>query len=78
MRTFMSPAFIREVERGTFGLFRSIEVEEKDERTGKVTREKLRDVGPIGLFRECVGGEREDLTSFHPVEKRPMRLRKVS
>lgn len=77
-RTFLSPAFLAEVEPKLFGLYRSIEVEEFDRQKGHPVREKIKNVGPIGLFRECEGEEKEDLMSFHPSDKRPMRLKRVS
>lgn len=77
-KVFLSPAFLIEVEHKLFGLYRSIEVEEFDRKNGHVVREKIKNVGPIALFRECEGDEKEDLLSFHPTEKRPMRVIKIN
>ena len=76
-KAYLSKAYLVEVEPKTFGLFRDMVIEQKDARTGKVEKEKLRTVGPIGLFRECEGDERPDLESFHPVDQRPMRLKNI-
>jgi hypothetical protein len=81
-RSFASPAFLVEVERGTFHLFRSIEVEAKDPKTGKTFREKIRDVRvspfPLRLFDPKT--DREDqivLNSFDPRTGHPMALVQV-
>lgn len=76
-RTFLSPAFLVEVEPRIFGLYRSLEMEEFDQKNGCSSREKIKDIGPISLFRECERDEKEDLVSFHPTEHRPMRIRRV-
>lgn len=76
-RFFLSPAFIQEVEPKLYGLFRSVESEEFDREKGRPVREKIKDVGPIGLFREVEGSEKEDLVSFHPIDKRPMKLKRI-
>ena len=75
-RTFLTAAYLQEVEKGVFGLFRNIEVEEPNERTGKAVREKVKAVGPISLLREARKGEEEKIVlhSFHPVSKRPIAL----
>jgi hypothetical protein len=58
-RVFMSPAFLTPMKeaKGYYGLWRSIEIEETDQRTNETVREKLRDVGPIRVFRELRAGE---------------------
>jgi hypothetical protein len=78
VRTFLTSAFLIEVEPGLFGLYRSIEQEEFDRKKMKPVREKLKNVGPIALFRECKEGESIDMTTFHPVSKKPLSLTKVS
>lgn len=78
-RTFASPAFLREVEKGTFLLFRSIEIEINDPVTGTSIREKLRDMqtSPIPLreFDPKVDVEMQIvLRTSHPLDGRQMSL----
>lgn len=68
-RIFLTKAFLVEVEKKTFGLFKSVVIETPDGR-----REKVKDVGPIDILRECQGNETPDLETFHPTEMRPMKL----
>jgi hypothetical protein len=71
---FATPAYLKELEPGTFQLFRSIEEEQLDPSTGKLIREKVRDL-PIGPpLREAKDGEQVILRSFHPVTKRELIL----
>lgn len=76
-RVYLTKAFLVEVEPKTFGLYRSTMIEYKDG-----TEEKVNDVGPISLFREIEEKEKTsstvDLQTFHPVEKRPMSLKRIS
>lgn len=78
-RTFMGKAYLQELERDLYGLFRNIEVEEigKD---GKPVREKLKAIGPIRLLREARKGEETQvvLRTFHPTENRPLDLVEAS
>lgn len=79
-RTFLSKAYLRELEPGTFGLFRNLEVEEVDPKTGQPVREKVgRPIGPIGLLREAAKGEEAQvvLRTYHPTQNRPIELVKV-
>jgi hypothetical protein len=46
-KTFLSPAYIKVLEKNLYGLFRNLEVEEKGQ------REKLREIGPIKLLRKA-------------------------
>lgn len=75
-RTFLSPAFLVQVEPKLYGLYRSVEIEaiKKD---GTTYREKIKDIGPIALFREAEGDEEVDMQTFHPIDKRPMALKRV-
>lgn len=77
-RTYASPAFLKEVEKGTFRLFRSVEAEYVDPKTGEKRREKVKDldISPFPL-REYQSGEDERLIvlrSFHPTEHRELAL----
>lgn len=76
-RVFASPAFLKALEKDLYGLFRSIETEEKDERTGAVVREKVKDVGPLALFREAREGDEVSMRTVHPVTARELKLTKV-
>lgn len=61
LRTFMSPAYILEVEKGLYEMYRDIEVEEN----GK--REKFgKKVGPIMVLRRKQKGEQADFTTVDP------------
>jgi hypothetical protein len=74
-RTFLSPAYLVEVEAKTYGLYRDVLV--MDEKTQK--KEKLgTSIGPIGLFREKEGDEPVNLQTFHPVTKRVLYLTRIS
>jgi len=77
MRSFLTPGYIKEIEPGLYGVFRNVEVEEKDARTGRPVREKLQEFGPLGKpLREARKGEEERvvLRSHHPTENRPLDL----
>jgi hypothetical protein len=51
-RTFLSPAYLVEVEKGTYGLYRNFT--QLNEETG--VKEKVgKPIGPIKLFREAKG-----------------------
>lgn len=68
-RTFLSKAYLKEVERGTFGLFRDLVFEEADKKTGSLIREKSgKPIGPIRLLREARKGEenRVVMRTMHP------------
>lgn len=77
-RTFASQAYLREVERGVYQLYRDVVVEvlQKD---GKYAREKTGKsicVSPFPLreFRDGDDERQVVLNSFHPTEARPLRL----
>lgn len=74
-RVFLSPAYLTVLERGMglYGLYRNVEVEEPG-KDGKPVREKLRAIGPIGVFREAREGERIDLRTVHPENGKELRL----
>ena len=77
MRTFLSAGFIKEIERGVYGIFRNVETEEVNTSTGHPVREKLKELGPLGkVLREARKGEEEKvvLRSHHPNENRPLDL----
>lgn len=60
-RTFMTPAYIREVENGLYEMWRDVEIEEN----GK--REKFgRSIGPIMVLRPAAKGEKVDFISSRP------------
>lgn len=77
-RYFLGKAYLTEVERGTFALNRDMIYEHFDRTKRQVVREKLKVVGPIGLFRECEGEERPDLRTVHPVTTRELNLKRIS
>lgn len=72
-KVFLSKAFLVEVEKKTYGLFRSVMIE-----TPAGVREKVKDVGPIDILREIEGQEQPDMETFHPTEKRLMKLRSLT
>lgn len=53
-KVWLTAAYVKMLEANLYGLFRDAVVEEKDPRTGKVTREKTgKPIGPIRLLREA-------------------------
>lgn len=65
LRTFASKAYVLELERGLYGLFRDIEVEtDKVGPDGKNVREKNGKIGPISLLRPCKEGEQPVMQTF--------------
>lgn len=74
-RVFMTPAYIVVLERGTYGLYRDLVIEKSV--SGTKVREKLKSIGPIGLFREREDGDDASsiaLRTFHPTEGREISL----
>lgn len=59
-RTFLSKAYLTEIEKGTYGLYRDLLVEVIDTKTGQTVREKHGPpIGPISMLREMRPGEEE-------------------
>lgn len=72
-RTFLSPAYLVEVEKGTYGLYRHLMV--LDESTGN--KEKVgKPIGPIVLFREAKGQDTVHMRSTTN-DGRPINLTEV-
>lgn len=67
-RTFMTPAYLEEVDTGTFGLFRDIVAENGEfEDDGTPIREKWgKRIGPIFLYRVATQDEEPELTTSRP------------
>jgi len=64
-RTFMTPAYFEELEKGLFGLFRDVTVE-TDQRgeDGQFLREKWgKRIGPVYTCREATQDEDPDFTT---------------
>lgn len=77
MKTFLTPGYIKELDTDLYGVFRNVEVEEKDKRTGRWVREKLQELGPLGKpLREARKGEEAKvvLRSHHPITNLPLDL----
>jgi len=77
MKTFLTPGYIKELDNDLYGVFRNVEVEEKDKRTGRWVREKLQELGPLGKpLREARKGEEAMvvLRSHHPITNLPLEL----
>ena len=77
-RIFLEAAYLTEVERGTYGLYRNLVVEFFDKEKGRPVREKLKAVGPIGIFRECQGEEerrKPDMKTIHPTTGKELLLK---
>lgn len=78
-RTFASAAYLREVDKGTYMLYRDIMVECRNPKTGELYNEKTGKnicVSPFPL-REMSKDDDERavvLNSFHPTEARPLKL----
>ena len=78
-RVFMSPAFLKVIEKDTYGLFRNIEIETFDKTKGHPMREQAGEIGPIKVLREAEAGEELKivLETWHPTEKRMLKLVEV-
>ena len=61
-RTFMGPAYLLPMEKGLYGLYRDITVE--DPETNE--REKAGKIGPIKVLRKAEGDEQIFLRTVHP------------
>jgi hypothetical protein len=72
-RTFASQAYLRELDKGIFGLYRDVLVE--DEKTGQ--REKAGKIGPISLLRPAKEGENVVLRTVHPQTQELLELTEV-
>lgn len=71
----MGPAFLKKhEEKEHYSLWRPIFVERTDDATKQKFREQCGELGPLMVLREVREGEKVDLESFHPIEKRPLRL----
>jgi hypothetical protein len=80
-RFFLGKAYLTEVEKGTFALNRDLIHEHFDRDKRKPVREKIRVIGPIGLFREAENeAERKkpDLRTIHPTTTRELLLIRIS
>ena len=67
-RTFMTPAYLEEIDTGTYGLFRDImiETDEKGE-DGQFLREKFgKRIGPVFILRRALDSEQPDMTTSLP------------
>lgn len=72
LRTFMTPAYVREVDRGLYEMYRDIVVEENG------NREKFgKSIGPIMVLRPAQKGERVDFITSTP-DGQVMELHRIS
>ena len=78
-RTFLSPAYLKVIEDKTFGLFRSVTIEEFDRTRGYPVRVPAGEIGPIRVLREAEPGEeaRVVLKTFHPLTMKELSLVEV-
>lgn len=79
-RVFAGKAYLLEVEKGTYGLYRDIILEYFDKEKGRPQREKLKSIGPIGLFREAQNDEerrKPDMKTVHPTTMRELLLKNI-
>lgn len=58
-RTFLEAAFLKRLERKTYGLFRNMvmETDEDDNVMGTKKREFIKELGPLKVLREAEPGE---------------------
>lgn len=77
-RVFLTAAYLKVLERNTFALYRNLEQEVTDETTGKSKREKMKEIGPIGIFRPAEGDEVVELRTVHPVTGQELKLKCIS
>lgn len=47
-KTYLTKAYVKQLEKGLYGLFRNLEFEDD-----KGVREKVKEIGPIRLLREA-------------------------
>lgn len=72
-RFFFSKAYLKEVERGLYGLFRDFM--EEDKTTGK--QEPLKNVGPTRLLREARTPEEEKAVVLKTVDAKGNELKLI-
>lgn len=79
VKFFLGKAYLVVVEEGTFALQRDLIIQFFDKDKRKPVREKVKSIGPIGLFRECEGEERQrpDLRTIHPVTMQELLLKNI-
>ena len=79
MRWFLTAAYLVEIEHRTYALQRDLIVQYFDKSARKEVREKLKTIGPIGLFRECEGEEaaKPDLRTIHPKTMKELLLKNI-
>ena len=77
-RLFLGPGYLKVTERNTYGLFRDLFSEHVDPKTLEKERVKLREVGPIGIFREAEGDELVEMRTVHPVTGKELKLKCIS
>ena len=67
-RSFMSPAYIEEVDTGVFAMYRDIMIEtDQYGEDGKRLREKFgKRIGPVMMLREATKEEEPDFTTSRP------------
>ena len=73
-RYFLSRAYLVVLEPGLYGLYRNVECEEPNPKTGKVVREKIKAVGPLVVLRETKEGEQPEMKTVHPVSGKELSL----
>ena len=72
-RYFFSKAYLKEVERGLYGLFRDFM--EEDKATGK--KEPLKNVGPTRLLREARNSDEEKVVVLRTVDAKGRELKLI-
>lgn len=73
-RKFLSKAYLVEIEKGTFGLYRDY-METHEENGEEITEKVGKPLGPLDLFREASAKDKRiDMLTFHPTESRPISL----
>lgn len=79
--TFASPAYLKEVDPGTYMLYRNIEVEVFDKEKGYPVREKVKElcisVRPLRLLQHGEDESRVVLKTVHPVTAQELKLVEV-
>lgn len=77
-RTYLSKAFLKRLERKTYGLFRNLmmETDKQANVMGSMEAEIVKEIGPLKVLREAEKGEETlvVLKTFDPVDHRELSL----
>ena len=77
-RTYLGKAFLKRLERKTYGLFRNLmmETDEPENVMGGKKAEVIKELGPLKVLREAEKGEEKEvvLRTIDPIDQRELSL----